>query len=197
MQKKNIFKGKSRKQVIQQARKLYKTFDNVDLRKPISDYQYYKARKIIKTYNKFAGLSSTKVVKVNKNNKKYFKNLYDDKFTRNYKQFPVHLSNKHNKVIFKNNKLIEKNDYFYIIKHFFTSDEILDPENNIPPLWAEWKRKQKQLKAFKMQVRLMVGFNMTGEFVEDEDALIELLREYQMKYDVQSFLEGVNITYIK
>lgn len=170
-------RGADRKELIKTVRKIADGFDDIDLRKPVSDYQYRKARK---TLALFIEATDARYIPIrpSKKNRKNYAALAD--LPDNFKIYPVPVSGDVTSFEFKDGKIIERGPFIDYTTYLFPDQiafakaqkrEIRKLLKNVKAAekfdFSKPGKKQLRIKTGKYHTHVEYAENMIEETIMD------------------------------
>lgn len=187
-----VLKPMDKKRAVSIARQLVTGFENTDLRQNPSPSEYRRAQKAIKTYYENVKDKSAVVIRPSKKNRKVYSQAAD--IPSNFKVYPIHVSNKKNKIKIikkKGKKKLKEIGEFISYENFYFEDKkelALEPEKETKKLLKEIDK----INGIK-QINIVVGSYLTHasydiDFIEDE------IKLFSMKYsNFENFTRGLQV----
>ena len=183
----------NRKELIKTVRKIAFGFDKLDLRKPINDYQYKKARKILADYIE-ATDSRYIPIRPSKKYRNEYAKLSD--LPNYYKIYPVPVSGDITRFEFKGDRIIERGAFIDYTTYLFDDQEAFAraQKKEIKKLIKKVSKKEKydfQQRGLK-QLRIKTGrYHTRASYATD--SVIDEIMEWNNMYGrerVNAFVRG-------
>jgi len=188
--KKGKLKPIDKRLAVSMARQLAEGFDELDLHKEPSKYQYQKARKILDTWFAAQNSGKSKTVRPSKKNRKYYSEFAD--MPANFKVYSMPILEETDKFKIKKGKLIRKGTFINTEDYLFSSmkkavaEPIAETEKLVKKIERDYKGKIKE-------VHLKTGRHNTRAVYDIDDAANVLEKWAQVYDNFEKFAFGLRV----